>query len=44
MDDRKLLRKNYEDACKAYLKAFCQKHGLIMMMPSAAGISMEEEV
>lgn len=27
MDDRELLRKNYEDACKAYLKAFCQKHG-----------------
>lgn len=27
MDDRELLRKNYEDACQAYLKAFCQKHG-----------------
>lgn len=27
MDDRELLRKNYEDACNAYLRAFCQKHG-----------------
>lgn len=27
MDERELLRKNYEDACQAYLKAFCQKHG-----------------
>lgn len=22
-----LLRQNYENACNAYLKAFCQKHG-----------------
>ena len=21
------MRKNYEDACNAYLRAFCQKHG-----------------
>ena len=25
--DKELLRKNYNDACEAYMKAFCQKHG-----------------
>lgn len=27
MENRKQLKKNYEDACNAYLRAFCRKHG-----------------
>ena len=27
MESREVLKKSYEDACNAYLEAFCEKHG-----------------
>lgn len=31
---RRLLRKNYEDACNAYADAFCEKHGYYKLRES----------
>lgn len=37
MDDRELLRKNYEDACNAYFEHFARSTDTMKTTPSIAG-------